>query len=96
MAQEQCILEVIIMKCDIQFREVHTFIKIVLFINLMQRTSIIRSVVYVDVTNAEHIPKVHSPFSCVLSVIVDRTLTAWWFTVSAHTIYRVLTTKISF
>lgn len=52
-----------------------------------QYTLIKRPVENIDVTDFNHIPQVNSPFSCVVSVSVECTLTFFTAPISVQTIY---------
>lgn len=52
-----------------------------------QYTLIKRPVENIDVTDFKHIPQVNSPFSCVVSVSVECTLTFFIAPISVQTIY---------
>lgn len=59
------------------------------------QTFVVRPVVYVNVAYAWCTPQVHSPFSCVIAVIVNCTLTTPSSTIIIQTIYGILAAKIS-
>lgn len=59
----------------------------------LQHTLVFSPVEDIDVTDSDHTSQVHSPFSCVIAISVDRTLTSS-STVSVHTIYCILTAKV--
>lgn len=59
--------------------------------NNEQYTLIKRPVENIDVTDFKHIPQVNSPFSCVVSVSVECTLTSYKASISVQTIYGILT-----